>query len=303
MYHEPIMLHECMEALNIRPDGIYVDVTFGGGGHSKEILKHLGEKGRLIAFDQDPDAKQNAIALDDKRLTFIESNFRYIAKYLRVYGVKKVDGVLADFGISSHQIDEPSRGFSTRFDGDLDMRMNQKSDFSAYSVVNEYTEEQLHKLLGIYGEVRNARTLGNAIAVASKNSPIKTTHELVEVLKRHAPRGKEFKYYAQVFQAIRIEVNQELEVIQEFLTQVPDILKDSESRLAIMSFHSLEDRLVKNYINKGKFSGDVEKDLYGNELRPMESTIRKPIEANAEELQRNPRSRSAKLRVAKLKEI
>ena len=301
MYHLPIMLPECIEGLQIKPDGIYVDVTFGGGGHSKGILAQLGESGKLYAFDQDADARQNAKDIDDKRLIFIEANFRNLKKYLRLYGVKKVDGILADFGISSHQIDEPSRGFSTRFDGELDMRMNQKGDISAFHIVNQYPEEQLHKIFGMYGEVKNAKTLASAIMSARANAPVQTTGELKAILQRFAPRGKESKYMAQVFQAIRIEVNEELKVIEEFLEQIPDLLSP-EGRLVVMSFHSLEDRLVKNYIKTGKFSGDVEKDLFGNELRPLESVTRKPLEASPAEIVQNPRSRSAKLRIAKLKE-
>ena len=300
LYHRPVMLQECLEGLNIRPEGVYVDVTFGGGGHSRAILECLGENGKLIAFDQDPDAKQNSLAFaDDKRFTFVETNFRNIKKYLRLLGVKKVDGILADFGISSHQIDEPSRGFSTRFDGDLDMRMNQKSDVSAYTILNEYPETQLHKILGMYGEIKNAKTLASGIVIARMNSPIKTTGEFKAILDKFAPKFKEFKYYAQVFQAIRIEVNQELEVIQEFLAQVPDLLRDAESRLVIMTFHSLEDRLVKNYIKAGNFKGEMDRDIvFGTVTKPLKSITRKPIEASPEELLENNRSRSAKLRVA-----
>lgn len=301
MYHESVMLHECVEGLNIRPDGVYVDVTFGGGGHSKAILEKLGEKGKLYAFDQDPDAKKNANLIDDKRLVFIEANFRYIKKYLRLHGVKQVDGILADFGISSHQIDEPTRGFSTRFDGELDMRMNQKAEVSAYTVINKYPEEQLHKIFGMYGEIKNARTLAGAICSERMNQPINTTGELKAILEKYAPKFKEFRYFAQVFQAIRIEVNQELDVIQEFLEQTPELLRDTDSRLCIMTFHSLEDRLVKNYIKSGNFYGELQKDIvYGTVDKPLEAVSRKPIEASADELARNNRSRSAKLRVATL---
>lgn len=301
MYHESVMLHECVEGLNIRPDGVYVDVTFGGGGHSKAILEKLGEKGKLYAFDQDPDAKKNANLIEDKRLVFIEANFRYIKKYLRLHGVKQVDGILADFGISSHQIDEPTRGFSTRFDGELDMRMNQKAEVSAYTVINKYPEEQLHKIFGMYGEIKNARTLAGAICSERMNQPINTTGELKAILEKYAPKFKEFRYFAQVFQAIRIEVNQELDVIQEFLEQTPELLRDTESRLCIMTFHSLEDRLVKNYIKSGNFYGELQKDIvYGTVDKPLEAVSRKPIEASADELARNNRSRSAKLRIATL---
>ncbi|MDI9878114.1 16S rRNA (cytosine(1402)-N(4))-methyltransferase RsmH [Flectobacillus longus] len=301
MYHESVMLHECVEGLNIRPDGVYVDVTFGGGGHSKAILEKLGEKGKLYAFDQDPDAKNNANLIDDKRLVFIEANFRYIKKYLRLHGVKQVDGILADFGISSHQIDEPTRGFSTRFNGELDMRMNQKAEVSAYTVINKYPEEQLHKIFGMYGEIKNARTLAGAICSERMNQPINTTGELKAILEKYAPKFKEFRYFAQVFQAIRIEVNQELDVIQEFLEQTPELLRDTDSRLCIMTFHSLEDRLVKNYIKAGNFYGELQKDIvYGTVDKPLEAVSRKPIEASADELARNNRSRSAKLRIATL---
>lgn len=301
MYHESVMLHECVEGLNIRPDGVYVDVTFGGGGHSKVILEKLGEKGKLYAFDQDPDAKKNANLIEDKRLVFIEANFRYIKKYLRLHGVKQVDGILADFGISSHQIDEPTRGFSTRFDGELDMRMNQKAEVSAYTVINKYPEEQLHKIFGMYGEIKNARTLAGAICSERMNQPINTTGELKAILEKYAPKFKEFRYFAQVFQAIRIEVNQELDVIQEFLEQTPELLRDTDSRLCIMTFHSLEDRLVKNYIKSGNFYGELQKDIvYGTVDKPLEAVSRKPIEASADELARNNRSRSAKLRIATL---
>ena len=301
-YHLPIMLQACLDGLNIRPDGTYVDVTFGGGGHSRGILERLGEKGKLYAFDQDPDAKQNALAFaDDSRFTFIEANFRNIKKYLRLYGVKKVDGILADFGISSHQIDEPTRGFSTRFDGDLDMRMNQKADVSAFTIINEYSENQLHKILGMYGEVKNAKTLANAIVSSRMNSPIKTTGEFKALLEKFAPKFKEFKYFAQVFQAIRIEVNQELEVIKELLEQTPDLLRDTDSRLVIMTFHSLEDRLVKNYIKSGNFTGEMDRDIvFGTVTKPLEAVNRKIIEANPEEISANGRSRSAKLRIATL---
>jgi 16S rRNA (cytosine1402-N4)-methyltransferase len=301
-YHLPIMLQECLDGLNIRPDGTYVDVTFGGGGHSRGILERLGEKGKLYAFDQDPDAKQNALAFsDDARFTFIEANFRNIKKYLRLYGVKKVDGILADFGISSHQIDEPTRGFSTRFDGDLDMRMNQKADVSAFTIINEYSENQLHKILGMYGEVKNAKTLANAIVSTRMNAPIKTTGEFKALLEKFAPKFKEFKYFAQVFQAIRIEVNQELDVIQELLEQTPDLLRDTESRLVIMTFHSLEDRLVKNYIKAGNFTGEMDRDIvFGTVTKPLEAVNRKLIEATPDEISANGRSRSAKLRIATL---
>lgn len=295
-YHEPVLLQACIDGLQLQTGGTYVDITFGGGGHSREILNQL-EGGRLFGFDQDADARANAQAIDDSRLTFVASNFRNIKRYLRLYKVEQVDGILADLGISSHQIDTPTRGFSTRFDAELDMRMNQHAERSAREVVNEYSEADLHRILGMYGEITNARTAASAIVSARSNRPIKTINDLKAALQRYAPRGKENKYFAQVFQALRIEVNEELQVLEEFLEQVPDLLKPG-GRLVVMSYHSLEDRLVKNFINKGKFQGEVEKDLFGNELKPLRSITRKPIEATPDEVARNPRARSAKLRIA-----
>jgi 16S rRNA (cytosine1402-N4)-methyltransferase len=295
-YHEPVLLQPCIDGLSLTPGGIYVDITFGGGGHSREILNQL-EGGRLFGFDQDADARANASALNDPRLTFVASNFRNLKRYMRLYKVEQVDGILADLGISSHQIDTPERGFSTRFDADLDMRMNQQGDRTARQVVNDYSEADLHRILGMYGEVTNAKTLAAAIVSARSNKPLNTVNDLKSVLQKYAPRGKENKYAAQVFQALRIEVNEELLALEEFLEQVPEVLKPG-GRLVVMSYHSLEDRLVKNFINKGKFQGDVEKDLYGNEIKPLRSITRKPIEATPDEVARNPRARSAKLRIA-----
>lgn len=295
-YHEPVLLQACIDGLNLQPGGTYVDITFGGGGHSREILNQL-EGGRLFGFDQDADARANAQAIGDPRLTFVASNFRNIKRYLRLYKAEQVDGILADLGISSHQIDTPERGFSTRFDADLDMRMNQQADRTARQVVNEYSEADLHRILGMYGEITNARTAASALVSARSNRPINTVNDLKAALQRYAPRGKENKFFAQVFQALRIEVNEELQALEEFLEQVPEILKPG-GRLVVMSYHSLEDRLVKNFINKGKFQGDVEKDLFGNDLKPLQSVTRKPIEATPEETARNPRARSAKLRIA-----
>ncbi|GAB3640481.1 16S rRNA (cytosine(1402)-N(4))-methyltransferase RsmH [Spirosoma arcticum] len=295
-YHEPVLLQACVDGLNLTTGGIYVDVTFGGGGHSREILDQL-PAGRLFGFDQDADARANAAALNDPRLTFVASNFRNLKRYMRLYKVEQIDGILADLGISSHQIDTPERGFSTRFDADLDMRMNQQGDRTARQVVNEYSETDLHRILGMYGEVTNAKTLAAAIVSARSNRPINTVNDLKAVLQRYAPRGKENKYSAQVFQALRIEVNEELQALEEFLEQVPDMLRPG-GRLVVMAYHSLEDRLVKNFINKGKFQGEVEKDLYGNEIKPLRSVTRKPIEATPDEVARNPRARSAKLRIA-----
>lgn len=295
-YHQPVLLQACIDGLNLQPGGTYVDITFGGGGHSREILNQL-EGGRLFGFDQDADARANAQAIGDSRLTFVASNFRNIKRYLRLHGVKQVDGILADLGISSHQIDTPERGFSTRFDADLDMRMNQQADRTARQVVNDYTEAELHRILGMYGEITNARTVAGALVSARSNRPIKTINELKAALQRYAPRGKENKFFAQVFQALRIEVNEEMQALEEFLEQVPELLKPG-GRLVVMSYHSLEDRPVKSFIAKGKFQGEVEKDLYGNELKPLRSITRKPIEATPDEVARNPRARSAKLRIA-----
>ncbi|MNK93087.1 Ribosomal RNA small subunit methyltransferase H [compost metagenome] len=294
------MLQECMDALAIKPNGIYVDVTFGGGGHSREILKHLGPEGRLFAFDQDPDALNNVI--DDSRFTLIHQNFRFLKNNLRLNGVKQVDGILADLGVSSHQFDAADRGFSIRFDADLDMRMDQISDVDARKVLSTYSEEDLHRIFGMYGEIVNAKTLAKTIVTARLTTPINTVAELKEVIKKLVPRGKEHKYHAQVFQALRIEVNKELEALQEFLLQTVDVLK-AEGRLVVMSYHSLEDRLVKNFLAKGKFRGDVEKDFFGNEIKPFHVISRKAITADDQELVENNRSRSAKLRIAEKLEI
>lgn len=296
-YHNPVMLQECIDGLDIKADGIYVDVTFGGGGHSKEILKKLNSSGKLFAFDQDDEAKANAEEIDCDSFVLIQSNFRYLKKYLRLHGVKKVDGILGDLGVSSHQINTPERGFSTRFDGPLDMRMNQSQELSAKNVINEYDERDLHRVFGQYGEVRNAKTLANAIVLARSQTPIDTIEELLNVVKKFAPRGKEYKYFAQVFQGIRIEVNEEMKALEEFLEQSAEVLNE-KGRLVIMSYHSLEDRPVKNFINKGKFFGEVEKDLYGNQIKPLQSLTRKPITATENELNENNRARSAKLRIA-----
>lgn len=295
VYHVPVMLQECVEALDIKPDGVYVDVTFGGGGHSREIIKHLGPNGRLIAFDQDPDALNNRI--DDPRFVLVHQNFRFLKNYLRLEGVKEVDGVLGDLGVSSHQFDDADRGFSIRFDAGLDMRMDQVSDLDAKKVLNTYSEEELHRIFGMYGEVQNAKSLAKTIVTARLTSEITTVAELKEVVKKLVPKGKEYKYHAQVFQALRIEVNRELEALQEFLLQTVSVLKEG-GRLVIMSYHSLEDRLVKNFMLKGKFKGEVEKDFFGNEIKPFKVLTRKAITATEEELVSNNRSRSAKLRVA-----
>jgi len=289
------MLQECIEALDIKPDGTYVDVTFGGGGHSREIMKHLGKGGRLIAFDQDADAQRNAI--EDDRFVFVDQNFRYLKNFCRLHGAIPVDGILADLGVSSHQFDEADRGFSIRFDAELDMRMNQASELTAKQVVNTYAEADLHRIFGIYGEIQNAKSLARTIATARLNGPLSTIADLKNAIAGLTPRGKENKYLAQVFQALRIEVNQELEALKEFLTQSAEVL-GTGGRLVVMSYHSLEDRLVKNFIAKGKFSGEVEKDFYGNDQKPLTAVSRGAITATEEEIIENNRARSAKLRIA-----
>ncbi|HEY0667256.1 MAG TPA: 16S rRNA (cytosine(1402)-N(4))-methyltransferase RsmH [Sphingobacteriaceae bacterium] len=294
-YHTPVMLRECIEGLAIKSDGIYVDVTFGGGGHSKEILKHLGAGGRLLAFDQDADARRNIPA--DDRLTFIDQNFRYLKNYCRLNNAVPVDGILADLGVSSHQFDQPERGFSTRFDADLDMRMDQSSSITAKQLLNTYSEEDLHRIFGMYGEIKNAKSLARTVVTARLNAPIETVSQFKEVIRTLIPRGKENKYMAQVFQGLRIEVNQELDALQEFLEQAADILKVG-GRLVVMSYHSLEDRLVKNYINTGKFRGDVTKDFFGNPVKPLTAITRKSVTASEEEIEQNNRARSARLRIA-----
>lgn len=289
------MLQECIEGLNIRKDGTYIDVTFGGGGHSREILKYLGPEGRLLAFDQDTDAQQNII--EDERFTFIDQNFRYLKNFSRLHGAVPVDGILADLGVSSYQFDQADRGFSIRFDAELDMRMNQSSGLSAKEVVNTYTEAELHRIFGIYGEIQNAKSLANTIVTARLNAPIVTVADLKNAIAARIPRGKENKYLAQVFQALRIEVNQELEALKDFLAQSAEILAPG-GRLVVMSYHSLEDRLVKNFIAKGKFSGDVEKDFFGNDQKPFDAVSRGAVTASEEEIKINNRARSAKLRIA-----
>jgi len=295
-YHQPVMLQECLAALNIKPDGVYIDLTFGGGGHSSAILNHLG-KGKLFVFDQDPDAKANATALNDDRLVFIPSNFRYFSKYLRMYHVKAVDGILADLGVSSHQIDAPERGFSTRFDAHLDMRMDQKGKLTAANILNEYNQEELMIMFSNYAEIRNSRTLAAEIVTSRKNSPIRTSAQLKEIILPLAKRGKENQYLARVYQALRIAVNDELAALRDMLSQTTDVLSVG-GRLVVMSYHSLEDRLVKYYINTGSFSGKREKDFYGNLIRPLEPVNRKPITASMDEIAANNRARSAKLRIA-----
>ncbi|WP_264565442.1 16S rRNA (cytosine(1402)-N(4))-methyltransferase RsmH [Flavobacterium sp. N3904] len=297
-YHNPVLLHASVDGLNIKPDGVYVDVTFGGGGHSKEILSRLGPNGKLFAFDQDEDALANA--LPDERFTLINENFRFIKRFLRFYGIKSVDGILADLGVSSHQFDVPERGFSTRFDAELDMRMSQKNDLNAYRVVNEYDESNLRRVFLDYGELKNAPVLSRTIIEAREHQPIKTTDELKEVLAKYLPERVRNKILAQIYQAIRIEVNQEMDVLKEFLEQSLEIL-NPEGRLSVISYHSLEDRLVKRFIKNGMFEGEPERDFYGNFSVPFK-TIGKLIVPDLAEIKINNRARSAKLRIAEKKE-
>ena len=293
-YHNPVLLKETVDGLNIIEDGVYVDVTFGGGGHSKEILNRLGKNGKLIAFDQDQDALLNTI--DDSRFTLINENFRYVKRFLRFHGVKKVDGILADFGVSSHQFDVAERGFSTRFEANLDMRMNQQETLSAHTVINEYDEQQLRQVFWQYGELRNAPALAKTIVLNREEDDIKTTEQLKNALKKHLPAYRENKILAQIYQAIRIEVNQEIEVLKEFLLQTPDLLKTG-GRISFISYHSLEDRLVKRFIRNGMFEGEPEKDMFGNFTVPLKK-IGKLIIPTQEEIKINNRARSAKLRIA-----
>ncbi len=323
-YHQPVMLQESLEGLDLKPDGVYVDVTFGGGGHSRAIWNQLGA-GHLIVFDQDQDALKNAeyftealaeeknkaetegkkadvsaeaLAKAGRSFTCIESNFRHLKKYLRFHGIEEVDGILADLGVSSHQFDEPERGFTTRAEGVLDMRMDQEAGKSAREVLNEYSEKDLIHLFSAYGEVKNARTLVREIENFRMNAEITTNKELKEIALKNAPKGREMKYLAQVFQAIRIEVNDEIEALKEFLTQAGEVLK-KDGRLVVMSYHSLEDRPVKNFINKGNFKGTDEKDFYGNPIRILDPVNRKPIVPTMAEIDKNSRARSAKLRIGR----
>lgn len=293
-YHNPVLLKETVNGLNIKPDGVYVDVTFGGGGHSKEIMRRLGPNGKLFAFDQDTDALANA--LDDERFILINENFRYLKRFLRAYGIKQVDGILGDFGVSSHQFDVAERGFSTRFEADLDMRMNQNSSLSAYEVINDYDEAALSNMFFSYGELSNARALASTIVTARKEEPIKNSDQLKKILARFLPAHKSNKILAQIYQAIRIEVNQEMDVLKEFLEQSLEILKPG-GRLSVISYHSLEDRLVKRFIKNGMFEGEPERDFFGRFEVPFK-TIGKLIIPSDEEIKQNNRARSAKLRIA-----
>lgn len=293
-YHRPVLLTETVEGLNIQPNGVYVDVTFGGGGHSREILQRLGEDGRLIAFDQDEDALQNTI--DDPRFLLIHENFRYLKRFLRFHNIKEVDGILGDFGVSSHQFNVAERGFSTRFKADLDMRMNQNAAFSAYDVINKYSEEKLKNVLFQYGELRASAGMARLIVEVRKETPIISSEELKKALSRFLPTHRENKVLAQIYQAIRIEVNQELEALKEFLIQAEEVLKTG-GRLSLLSYHSLEDRLVKRFMRNGLFEGEPEKDVFGKAAVPFKR-IGKFVIPTQEEIKQNNRARSAKLRVA-----
>ena len=294
-YHIPVMLQECIDAMCINPDGIYVDVTFGGGGHSRAIFEKLSSKGRLIAFDQDPDARKNA--WDAPNFDLIPANFEFLSNHLRLLGVEKVDGLLADLGVSSHQFDEDTRGFSIRTEAELDMRMNQRSQLTAADVVNDYEEKELLRIFRSYGEIKNAFRLVQEITTERRNGRIKTTNDLIKIGTRCAPKHKENRYLAQVFQAVRIEVNDELGTLERLLEQTAEVLKP-KARLVVMSYHSLEDRLVKNYTKRGSLTGEIEKDFFGNVLKPFTEIVRHPIVPSEEEVERNSRARSAKLRIA-----
>ncbi len=296
-YHNPVLLKETVDGLNINPNGIYVDVTFGGGGHSKEILSRLGSNGKLFGFDQDEDAWENA--LPDERFTLIQENFRYIKRFLRFHGIKQVDGILADLGVSSHQFDVPERGFSTRFDADLDMRMSKRNELDASKVINEYDEANLKRVFLDYGELKIAPALARTIIEAREIKAISTTDELKIVLSRYLPDQFKNKVLAQIYQAVRIEVNQEMEVLKEFLEQSLEILKP-EGRLSVISYHSLEDRLVKRFMKNGLFEGEPERDFFGNFSVPFKS-IGKLIVPSEAEIKINNRARSAKLRIAEKK--
>ena len=297
-YHIPALLNETIEGLNIDPDGVYVDVTFGGGGHSTEILSHLSSKGKLLGFDQDEDAIKNA--LDDPRFIFVRSNFQYLKNFLRYHNIEKVDGILADLGVSSHHFDEAERGFSFRFDGALDMRMNTKSPLTAAVILNTYGEEDLANVFYLYGELHNSRKIAKTIVAARSKAPFDKIFPFIEVLKPFFGREKEKKDMARVFQALRIEVNKEMEVLRSLLEQSFDVLKP-EGRLVVLTYHSLEDRLVKNYFRSGNFEGKLEKDFFGNILSPLKAINNKVIIATDEEVVLNPRARSAKLRIAEKK--
>lgn len=297
VYHIPALLNPCMEGLDIKPDGVYVDVTFGGGGHSREILKRLGDNGRLISFDQDADAIRNVI--DDDRFTFVRSNFKYLSNFLKYHGVEKVDGILADLGVSFHHFDDSSRGFSFRFDGKLDMRMNAEAGLKASDVLESYSEEQLADVFFYYGELKNARKIASVIVKSREEKKIETISQLLDLLEPLMGKDRQKKDLAKVFQALRIEVNKEMDVLKRLLVQAQNVLKPG-GRIVVLTYHSLEDRLVKNFLKAGNFEGKVEQDFYGNRLSPFKLVNNKVIVPDAEEIERNPRSRSAKLRVAEL---
>ncbi len=294
-YHIPVLLHSCIEGLNIDPKGVYVDVTFGGGGHSFEILKSL-DTGKLVAFDQDPDAKKNLP--EDDRLIFIDQNFRHLKNFLKLHGITQVNGILADLGVSSHQFNEDKRGFSTRFDGPLDMRMNQSGTKTAESIIMTYTEEDLSKILWLYGELKQSRKIARRLIIERAETTINTTEVLKKVLLPVTPARDDYRFLAQIFQALRIEVNDELTALKELLKQSIEVLAP-KGRLVIMSYHSLEDRLVKNFMRSGNIEGTQTKDFYGNLIRPLEPINRKPITPEPSEIEKNNRARSAKLRIAK----
>ena len=298
-YHIPVMLKQCMEGLAIKPGGCYVDATYGGGGHSREMLKHLSD-GTLIAFDQDEDAARNAI--DDSRFIFVRSNFCYLKNFLRYYGMREVDGILADLGVSSHDFDEADRGFSFRFDAPLDMRMNQKAEKTAASILNTYDQEKLTSIFRDYGEIRNPGRMAAAVVATRSASPLRTTGDLLDLLQPMVPKAIEKKFLAQVFQALRMEVNDETEALKEFLSASLEVLKP-EGRLVVLTYHSIEDRLVKNFMRSGNFEGLTAQDFFGNFITPVEPLVRKAIVPSAEEIAANPRSRSAKLRIAVKKEV
>ena len=287
-YHIPVLLNDCIDALDIDPNGTYVDVTFGGGGHSKEIFKLLSKKGQLISFDQDKDAEKNT--WDAPNFHFVATNFEHISNHLRALGIKQVDGILADLGVSSHQFDEVARGFSFQGDAKLDMRMNQHAELSAEELINNYKESELVRVFSSYGEVKNSRKLASTIIAARLSKRIKTTGELTTIIERCAPKYKEHKYFAQVFQAIRIEVNSEMRALESFLIQCERLIKPG-GRLVVMSYHSLEDRPVKNYMKRGSLTGEIAKDFYGNILKPFTEIERKPITPNDNEIERNSRAK------------
>lgn len=293
-YHVPVLLKESIDGMNIKPDGVYVDVTFGGGGHSRAIIQKLGDKGRLIGFDQDLDAEQNS--LNDERFLFVNSNFSYLKRFLRVHGYDKVDGILADLGVSSFQFDTAERGFSYRFDAQLDMRMHTGSDLTAKKVVATYSAKELQDMFSKYGEVRNSKSLALEIVSQRKNKRIDTTNDLVNAIES-VIRGNKIKYLSQVFQALRIEVNKEMEVLKEFLVQALDVLKVG-GRLVVISYHSLEDRMVKHFCKTGNVEGVQQEDDFGNKYRPFKLIVKKPIVADDNENRVNKRARSAKLRIA-----